>query len=94
MKDPPVCTVYFILHLGQVSWYMPFLSYLLWVVPCFVAKRLSIMLSVVNVILTLVFLNNFVMNIVSFPKYVNFAHFLVVLFLFYLLIEFVLVEIS
>jgi len=52
------------------------------------------MLSVVNVILTLVFLNNFVMNIVSFPKYVNFAHFLVVLFLFYLLIEFVLVEIS
>jgi len=38
--------------------------------------HLSVVLSVVNVTLTSVFLNSFVMNLVSFPIYVNFAHFL------------------
>jgi hypothetical protein len=48
----------------------------LWSVPCFVARHLSMVLPVVNVTLTSVFLNNFVINLVSFPIYVNFVHFL------------------
>jgi hypothetical protein len=76
LKGLPVCPVYFILQSGQVSWYMLLLSYLLWSVPCFVARRLPIVLSVVNVTFTSVFLKSFVMNLVSFPVYVNFAHFL------------------
>jgi hypothetical protein len=66
----PVCPVYFILQSGQVSWYMPLLSYLLWSGPCFVARRLSIVLSMVNVTLTFVFLKSVVINLVSFPIYV------------------------
>jgi len=76
LKGLSVCPVYFILQWGHVSWYMPLLSYLLWSAPYFVARRLSIVLSVVNVILTSVFLKSFVINLVSFPIYVNFVHFL------------------
>ena len=70
----PVCPVYFILHSGHVSWYTPFLSYLLWGVSCFIVRRFSIVLSVVNAIFTIVFLNSFVTNLVCLPTYVNFAH--------------------
>jgi len=66
---------YFILQSGQVRWYIPVFSYLFWSVPCLVARRLSIVLSAVNVTLTSVFLNSFVINFVSFLVYVNFAHF-------------------
>jgi len=38
-------------------------------------KSLSMLSLVVNAILTSVFLNKFVMNLVSFPTYVNLAHF-------------------
>ena len=48
----PVCPVYFILHSGHVSWYTPLLSYLLWGVSCFIVRRFSIVLSVVNAIFT------------------------------------------
>jgi hypothetical protein len=67
LKGLPVCPVYFILQSGQVSWYMPLLSYLLWSVPCFVVRRLSIVLSVVNVTFTSVFLKSFVMNLCFLP---------------------------
>jgi hypothetical protein len=70
----PVCPVYFILHSGHVSWYIPLLSYVFCGVSCFIARRFSIVLSVVNAIFTSVFLNSFVINLVSFPVYVNLAH--------------------
>jgi hypothetical protein len=85
LKGPPVCPVYFILQSEQVSRYIPLLSYLLWSVPCFVARRLSIVLTVVNVTLTSVFLNSFVINLVSFPIHVNFAHLIFWVSLFFLL---------
>jgi hypothetical protein len=83
------CPVYFILHSGQVSWYMPLLSYLLRSVPCFVVRGLSVVLAVVNVTLTSVFLNSLVIHPVSFLMYVNFAHFLSLVSRFFLFANFV-----
>jgi len=40
------------------------------------------LLLVVNAILTSVFFNNFVMNLVSLPTYVNLAHFVLRVFCF------------
>src|SRR5215475_11549246 len=45
-----------------------------WSFLCFVVRCFSIVLSVVNVTFIFVFLNNFVMSLVSLPTYVNFAH--------------------
>jgi len=75
LKVLPVCPVYFILHVGQVSWCMPHLSYLFWAGSCYVDKSLSIVLPVVKAILRFVCLNSFVISLVSFPTYVNFTHF-------------------
>jgi hypothetical protein len=66
--------VYFFSQFGQVSWSTLFLSYLFWAFLCFVVRRFSIVLLAVNVTLTFVFLNSFVMSLVSLPMYVNFAH--------------------
>jgi hypothetical protein len=74
LKGLPVCPVYFMLHSGHVSWYTPLLSYALCGVSCFVARRFSIVLFVVKAMITFVSLNSFVMNLVSFPMYVNLAH--------------------
>jgi hypothetical protein len=70
----PVCPVYFILHSGHVSWYILRLSYVFCGVSCSIARRFSIVLSVVNAISTSVFLNSFVIHLVSFPVYVNLAY--------------------
>ena len=75
LKVLPVCPVYFILHVGQVSWYVPHLSYLFWAGLCYVDKSLSIVLPAVKTILRIVCLNSFVISLVSFPTHVNFAHF-------------------
>jgi len=75
--------------MGQVSWYMPYLSYLFWASSCCVDNRLSVVLSVVNSNLIFVFLNSFMMNLVSFPTYVNFAHFTFWLPFFFTVIDFV-----
>ena len=67
LKGIPICPVYFILESGQISWYIPLLSYLFRTVPCFVARRLPIVFSVVNETLKFVFLNIFVRNRFSLP---------------------------
>jgi len=58
------------------------LAYLFWVWLQYVDKSLSMLLLVVNAILTSVFFNNFVMNLVSLPTYVNLAHFVLRVFCF------------
>ena len=70
----PVCPVYFILQSGQVSWYTPHFSYVGWGFFCSQFKCLLIVLLVEKVTFTLVCLKSFMMNLVSFPTYVNFAH--------------------
>ena len=82
LNGQPVCPVYFILQLGHVNWYTPLLSYLFWGASCFKARHFSIVLSVLNAIFTLVSLHNFVINPVTLPSYVNFAHFFIWLFCF------------
>ena len=70
-KGSLVCQIYFLLQDGQVSWCTQHLSYLFWVWLHCVDKSLSMLLLVVNAILTPVFLNNFVMNLVSLPTRLN-----------------------
>ena len=43
---------------------------------CFKARHFSVVLSVVNAIFTLVS-NSFLINLVSLPAYINFAHFFI-----------------
>jgi hypothetical protein len=76
LKGLADCPIYFMLQEGHVSWYMPHFSYLLKMCLCRVTKSFAIVLSVVNVTLKLVFLKIFVINLLSFPKYVNLAHFI------------------
>ena len=71
----PVWPVYFILHVGQVNWYIPLFSYLLLVCSCLVVRSFPMVLSVPKVTLTLVFFNIFIMSLVSLPTYVNLTHF-------------------
>lgn len=54
--------------------YTAFLVFILLVVYC-TDRSFPILLLVMNVVLTSVFLKSLVINIVSFPMYVNFAHF-------------------
>jgi hypothetical protein len=82
LKVLPFCPMYFILHVGQFSWYIPHLSYLLWVSSCCVDSRLSIALSVINAILILVLLNSFVMSLVYFLTYVNFVYIILFIYCF------------
>jgi len=69
LKGLPVCPRCFMLQEGHVNWYMLHFSYLFCF--CRVAKWFSIVLSVVNVIFTLISLNIFVISLVSIPTYVN-----------------------
>ena len=71
LKGLLVCPVYFILQVVRVNWQISHFSYSFWACLCRIIRSVPIVLSAVNAILTLVFLNNFVMNFVSFPTYVN-----------------------
>jgi hypothetical protein len=70
----PVCPVYFILNSRHISWYTPLLSYEFCGVSFFMTRRFPNVLFLVKAIFLSVPLNNFVMNLVSFPMYVNLAH--------------------
>jgi len=67
--------MYFVFHVGHFSWYTPDLSYLLLTCSCFVVRSFPIVLFAESAILMLEFLKILVMNFVSLPMYVNFAHF-------------------
>jgi hypothetical protein len=73
LKGLPVWPMYFLLHIGQVNWYIPQFSYfcLAWRLP--VVKSLLIVLFTEKVALTPVFLKALVMALVSLPTYVNFT---------------------
>jgi hypothetical protein len=67
-NDLPICPTYAFLQSGHVSLYTPDFLYSSLCVWFCAESSLLIVLRVVYVTLTEVFLNNFVMNLVSFPK--------------------------
>ena len=71
----PVWPVYFMLHVGQVNWYILLFSCAFLLCVCLVVS-FPMVLSVPKVTLMLVFLNIFVTAHVSLPTYVNLTHFI------------------
>ena len=73
LKGLSIWPMYFLLQVGQVSWYIPQLSYFCLVWYCPVVKSLPIVLFTEKVTWTFVFLNALEMTLVSLPAYVNFT---------------------
>ena len=73
-KFPPVWSTYALLHTGHVSLYIPESMYLS-IVCCFCKSLFPLVFSVRNATLMLDHLKMFVINVVSFPMYINVAHF-------------------
>jgi hypothetical protein len=75
LKFLPVCPVYLNWHPLHFIWYIPLLLYLS--VFCFLGwrRRFCIVFLGLYAIHIFVFLNNLVIILVSFPMYVNVAHF-------------------
>jgi hypothetical protein len=69
-----VCPTYTFPQSGHVSLYTPDCECMS-VICCLWISSFCIVLLVLNAIFTLVFLNRLVMKVVSFPTYVNVAHF-------------------
>jgi hypothetical protein len=77
VKFLPVCPTYALLQLGHVSLYTPDCAYLS-DVCCLCTNNLWMVLLVRNAIPMSVFLNRFVIKVVSFPTSVNVANFCIV----------------
>ena len=74
VKFLPVWPTYALLHAGHVSLYIPESVYFSFVC-CLCSSLFPIVFLVRKAILILVRLKMFVINVVSFPMYVNVAHF-------------------
>ena len=75
LKGLPVCLIYFILQSGQANWLNTTFNKFLLIFLFTFSNFPMVFLVLKEIFLRLEFLHSFVIYLVCFPTYINFAHF-------------------